>query len=105
MRYQVISKNHKVFGKKHGEYFERNIPEAQERILIGGGFIVRAPVKKRKTGSQLQPVVGASSFDAVVLVKEPSAATDDAPTDVPNDDASTNPPEGMNTDEQEANPA
>lgn len=82
MRYQVVAKRHKVFGKKFGEYFERNIPDAQERTLIGGGFIVRAPIKKK----QPRP------SQAVVLVKEPSAAND-APTDTPNG-ASTSPPEG-----------
>lgn len=86
MRYQVLAKKHKVFGKSFGEYFERDLPDAQERTLIGGGFIVRAPVKKK----QPRP------SQAVVLVKEPSAATDDAPTDAPNGE-STEPPEGMST--------
>ena len=90
MRYQVVGRIHKVFGKGFGEHFERNLPEAQERHLIGGGFIVRAPNKEQPRPSE-----------AVVLVKEPSAANDDAPNDVP-DGASTEPPEGMSTDEQEA---
>lgn len=87
MRYQVISKNHRVFRKSYGEYFERNLPEAQERHLIGGGFIVRAPLSKKKS----RP-----SVEAVVLEK-PSAATDDAPPSETSDEASTDNPEGMSS--------
>lgn len=87
MRYQVVGKIHRVFGKSHGEFFERNLPEAQERHLIGGGFIVRAPISKKKS----RP-----SVEAVVLVKEPSAATDDAPSEALNE-APTDNPEGMSS--------
>jgi hypothetical protein len=56
MRYKVISKQHRVFRKSFGEFFERNLSEAQERHLIGGGFIVRAPKKNRPTPA-IVPVV------------------------------------------------
>lgn len=80
MRYQVVGKNHNVFGKKFGEHFERNLSDAQERNLIGGGFIVRAPIAPKKR-ERLPVVIPAP----VVKANEPDTSIDDA---------STNPPEG-----------
>lgn len=84
MRYQVVGKNHRVFRKGFGEFFERNLPEAQERHLIGGGFIVRAPLPKKKS----------QSAPANWLPAEPSVSSD-APSEAqeaPNDN-----PEGMSS--------
>jgi hypothetical protein len=86
MRYQVVGKNHRVFGKSAGEYFERELPEAQERHLIGGGFIVRAPLPKKKSQS---------AAPANWLPAEPSVSEDapsEAPEEAPNDN-----PEGMSS--------
>jgi hypothetical protein len=69
MRYRVISKKNRVFRKKFGEYFARNLSETQERQLIGGGFIVRAPLAKKTRRPE-----------AAVVVKE--TAPDNAPTEV-----------------------
>lgn len=89
MRYQVVGKNHRVFGKSFGEFFERNLPEAQERHLIGGGFIVRAPIVVAEPNANFDPF--RASFEAAVEESENSAAEidDDAPTDV--EDTSTEP--------------
>jgi hypothetical protein len=54
MRYKVIAERHKVFRKSFGEYFERYLPEAQERHLIGGGFIIRAPKEDRPVPTPLE---------------------------------------------------
>jgi hypothetical protein len=88
MRYQVIGKNHRVFGKSHGEYFERNLPEAQERHLIGGGFIVRAPLPKKKSAGQL-PKPSAALFvppEPSEAKESPSEAPEEVPTETPRRD-------------------
>lgn len=95
MRYKVISKQHRVFRKSFGEYFERNLPEAQERHLIGGGFIVRAPKKKQERPTPAivpvvdPPVVELPVETPVLQVQETNDASEDG--------AETEPPEGMNT--------
>lgn len=91
MRYQVVGKNHRVFGKSHGEFFERNLPEAQERHLIGGGFIVRAPLPKKKSAGQ-PPKPSTALFPTVVppepseAKESPSEAPEEAPTETPRRD-------------------
>lgn len=79
MRYQVVGKIHRVFGKSFGEFFERNLPEAQERHLIGGGFIIRAPLPVEQSTPQVPffPEV----VEPVVFPAEPSVS-EDTPTDV-----------------------
>jgi hypothetical protein len=93
MRYQVIGKNHKVFGKASGEYFERDLPDAQERTLIGGGFIVRAPLPVEQSTPQVPffPEV----LEPVVFPAEPSVS-EDASSEAP-EEAPTDNPEGMSS--------
>lgn len=87
MRYRVISKNHRVFRKSFGEFFERNLPEAQERHLIGGGFIVRAPKKNRPTPAIVPvvdpPVVELSVELPVLQVQETNDASEDGAEPTP----------------------
>jgi hypothetical protein len=101
MRYKVIAKKHKVFGKSFGEFFDRNLPDAQERTLIGGGFIVRAPQNKRPTPAIVQvvdtPVVELPVEQPPLHVQEINDASEDG--------ADTEPSEGMNTHVQEADSA
>lgn len=96
MRYQVVGKNHRVFGKSFGEYFERNLPEAQERHLIGGGFIIRAPLPKKKSEKVSGRISGtlsgftSSATGTVELPAEPSVS-EDAPSEVPEEAPTDNP--------------
>jgi hypothetical protein len=92
MRYQVVGKNHRVFGKSHGEFFERNLPEAQERHLIGGGFIVRAPLPVEPSvtiGAQLSGFT--SAFEATVSLPAEPSVSEDAPSEAPEEAPTDNP--------------
>jgi len=88
MRYRVITKSHKVFRKSFGEYFERNLPEAQERHLIGGGFIVRAPKIERQEPPVMVPV---ADPPVVELPVEAPVLQVEETTDASEDGAETEP--------------
>lgn len=88
MRYQVVGKIHRVFGRSFGEFFERNLPEAQERHLIGGGFIVRAPLPVEQS-TPLQVPSFPEVVEPVVFPAEPSVSEDtpsEVPEEAPNDE-------------------
>lgn len=83
MRYKVISKRQRVFRKSFGEYFERNLPEAQERHLIGGGFIIRAPKEDRQEPT---PVVELPTEEPAAQVEETSEASEEGAENEPRGD-------------------